>query len=291
MIKRLNYNQIDFDKYQNCIETSVQRNFYVKREILDERCEEWELLVIGDYDFVMPVPLKKKYGLSFVLMPLFCQQLGIFGKSEDKETEQKFLDYLRENYRVFSYNFNHHNSFNKDLKRKKNYFIEATEYSALRKNYFKGRKSTVKTAQHLKCKEVNLVDVLDFIKTNYKGLKKKKDLHKFIDYMNFLQQKEMLVIFAAFKEQQLITLAILISEKTSFALLGLVSDENYRLDNGASFLIDCILKENIHDKSFDFMGGNIRGIEVFFKSFGSSLQEYPVIEKSRKDLLINFFRN
>ncbi|MGZ5189079.1 MAG: hypothetical protein ACXWB5_06570, partial [Kaistella sp.] len=60
--------------------------------------------------------------------------------------------------------------------------------------------------------------------------------------------------------------------------------------NGASFLIDRILKEHIEEKYFDFMGGSIRGIEVFFKSFGSSLQQYPVIENSKKDLLINFFR-
>ena len=290
MIKRLNYQEIDFEKYQHCIDTSVQRNLYVYKEILDELCEEWELLVWGNYEYVMPVPLKKKYGLRFVLMPLFCQQLGVFGKSKDKEIEQLFLSFLSGNYRVFSYNFNHHNSFTEDLKLKKNYFIEAMEYSGLRKNYFKGRKSTVKTAQYLNFERVSLKEVVDFITNNYKGLEKKTDMQKFLDYLYFLEKKEILLIFGAFKEKQLISLAILISQNNSFALLGLVNDENYRLDNGASFLIDRILKENIHEKTFDFMGGTIRGIEVFFKSFGSSLQEYPVIEKSRKDLLINLFR-
>ncbi|UFK97985.1 hypothetical protein [Kaistella faecalis] len=290
MIKRLNYQQIDFEKYQHCIETSLQRNFYAKKEILDTLCEEWELLVSGDYDYIMPVPLKKKYGFHFVLMPLFCQQLGVFSKTVNREMEQQFLTFLKRNYRVFSYYFNHQNTFNQDLKVKKNYFIECTEYSVLRKNYFKGRKSTVKTAQYLDFKEVGLAETFGFINDNFKGLKKKSDFQKFLGYLKFLETKKMLRIFGAFKDNQLTSLAIMICEGDAFSLLGLVNDENYRLDNGASYLIDRILKENIHQKSFDFMGGSIRGIEVFFKSFGSVLQEYPVLENTKKDLLLNILR-
>ncbi|MBP3839624.1 MAG: hypothetical protein J6D35_01515 [Chryseobacterium sp.] len=290
MIKRLNYQQIDFEKYQHCIETSLQRNFYAKKEILDTLCEEWELLVSGDYDYIMPVPLKKKYGFHFVLMPLFCQQLGVFSKTVNREMEQQFLTFLEENYRVFSYYFNHQNTFNEDLKVKKNYFIERMEYSVLRKNYFKGRKSTVKTAQYLDFKEVGLAETFGFINDNFKGLKKKSDFQKFLGYLKFLETKKMLRIFGAFKDNQLTSLAIMICEGDAFSLLGLVNDENYRLDNGASYLIDRILKENIHQKSFDFMGGSIRGIEVFFKSFGSVLQEYPVLENTKKDLLLNILR-
>ncbi|MPN18113.1 hypothetical protein SDC9_165471 [bioreactor metagenome] len=82
----------------------------------------------------------------------------------------------------------------------------------------------------------------------------------------------------------------MIEEETNFSLLGLINDERFRDDNGASFLIDRILKEHISEKSFSFMGGNIRGIEVFFKSFGSQLQEYAVIENSVKDLMAHFFK-
>ena len=46
----------------------------------------------------------------------------------------------------------------------------------------------------------------------------------------------------------------------------------------ASFLIDKILDKYIHQKEFNFMGSNIRGIEIFFKSFGGELQEYPYLQ-------------
>ncbi|MBU4538022.1 MAG: hypothetical protein L6264_13435 [Weeksellaceae bacterium] len=289
MIRRLKYSEIDFTRYQKCIESATQQNFYAKKEILDTLCEEWELLVFGDYEYVMPVPVKKKFGFRFVLMPLFCQQLGIFGKMQNGRTEQQFLDFLLKEYRIVYYAFNFQNSFDQNLRKKKNYFIETTDYGILRKNYFKGRKSTVKTAQYLDFKEVMIAESLPFIRDNFKGLDKKKDMEKFFDYLQFLHERKFLKLFGSFKDNHLTNLAIIIDSENRYSLLGLVNDEKFKLDNGASFLIDRILKDNIHQKSFDFMGGSIRGIEVFFKSFGSVLQEYAVVENSKKDLLKNFF--
>jgi hypothetical protein len=77
---------------------------------------------------------------------------------------------------------------------------------------------------------------------------------------------------------QLINLAILISEPEQFSLLALINDETYKNENGASFLIDKILEHYIHEKSLNFMGSNIRGIEVFFKSFGGELNAYSFVE-------------
>lgn len=290
MIRRLQYKEIDFSKYQKCVDRSLQRNIYADRKILDTLCETWELLVYDDYDFVMPVPIKKKLGFKIVLMPLFCQQLGVFGKTKNEQIERQFLDFLQKNYNVFSYSFNFHNVFLPALTMKKNYFISKQEYPSLRKNYFKGRKSTVKTAQYLSCNEVKREEVLSFIRANFRGLEKEKDLDKFFRYIEFLDDKKQLKIFASFKEDALTNLAIVIDKQNRYSLLGLINDDHYKLDNGASFLIDRILQENIREGSFDFMGGNLRGIEVFFKSFGSELQEYPILDYSRKELMRNFFK-
>ncbi|MGC4129394.1 MAG: hypothetical protein QM564_07495 [Bergeyella sp.] len=290
MIKRLKYHEIDFEKYSRSIENSVQKNFYAKKEILDQLCEEWQLLIKDDYDFVMPVPIKKKYALEFVLMPLFCQQLGVFGKEINEKTEQEFLDFFCKNYRIVNYSFNFRNTFLQDIKRKKNYYIEKSDYKTLRKYYFKGRKSTVKSAQYLHFKEVELSDVRIFIRENFKGLQKISDVEKFFRYLNFLQEKQQLKLFGSFKDCDLTNLAILIDDGKTYALLGLINNEKFRSDNGASFLIDRILQETIHQKSFDFMGGGIRGIEVFFKSFGAALQEYSVIENSKKELFKKVLR-
>lgn len=280
MMKRLKYDEIDFGKYTKCLENSVQQNWYAKKEVLDELSGNWEILVYEDYKAVLPVPLKKKFGINFVIMPLFCQQLGVFSEKDDVEINNKFLQFLKKNYKVFLYSFNHHNSFSEHLHKKKNYTIPVSDYVILRrKKYFKGRKSTAKCAQHLIYKEIELnAEHISFVEKHFKGLRKETDIKKFKDYLKFLHQNNSLKLCAAYLEEKLINVAVLVDENSKLSLLGLINDETYKTENGPSFLIDKILNHYIHEKEFNFMGSNIRGIEVFFKSFGGELQEYPYLQ-------------
>ena len=280
MMRRVKYHEIDFQKYAACLESSEQKNWYAKKEVLDELSGNWEVLVYNDYKAVLPVPLKKKFGINFVIMPLFCQQLGIFSEKDDAEINDRFLQCLKKYYKVFLYSFNYHNSFSENIKKKKNYTIPISDYVILRrKKYFKGRKSTAKCAQHLIYKEIELnAEHITFIEKHFKGLKKEKDIKKFRGYMNFLHQNNSLKLCAAYLKEKLINVAVLVNENTQLSLLALINDETYKTENGPSFLIDKILDNYIHEKEFNFMGSNIRGIEIFFKSFGAELQEYPYLQ-------------
>jgi len=280
MIRRLKYESIDFDKYAGCLESSEQKNWYAKKEVLDELSGNWEILIYGNYEAILPVPLTKKMGINFVIMPLFCQQLGVFSSKDNSEINDQFLKALKRNYKIFYYSFNQYNSFSSILEKRKNYKIPISDYEILRrKKYFKGRKSTTKWAQHLYYKEVELnPEHFSFIENNFKGLTKKTDIKKFNDYLNFLNKSNSLKLCAAYLDEVLINIAVLVSEKTEFSLLALINNEAYKKEDGASFLIDKILSHYIHEKSFDFMGSNIRGIELFFKSFGAELHDYGFIQ-------------
>jgi len=280
MIKRLKYKEIDFEKYTYCLENSAQKNWYAKKEILDHLSGNWELIVYGDYEAVMPINIKKKLGIQFVHMPLFCQQLGVFSKVDDPMINSKILNFLQKKYRVFLYCFNHHNRFATSLEKRKNYIIPVSDYEVLkRKKYFKGRKSAVKWSQHLVYKEPEFDEQVDyFISQNFKGLPKLSDFYLFKNYLSFLMNTKKLKLCAAFHEEKLINLAVLVAEKNQYSLLALINDEEFKKENGASFLIDKILSRSISEKSFNFMGSNIRGIEVFFKSFGAELYDYSFVE-------------
>jgi hypothetical protein len=122
---------------------------------------------------------------------------------------------------------------------------------------------------------------------NFKGLSKDGDVEKYRKYLNFLYTNNSLKLSGAYLDEKLINIAVLIDEKDQLSLLGLINDEEYKDENGPSFLIDKILSLHIHEKKFNFMGSNIRGIEIFFKSFGAELQEYPTLENK---ILKSFFR-
>lgn len=288
MIRRLKYNEIDFEKYSKCLENSAQKNWYARKEVLDQLSGNWHILVYNDYEAVMPVPLKRKFALNLVVMPLFCQQLGVFSSKDDFKINDQFLNFLKNRYNIFSYSFNHYNSFSQDLDKKKNYTIQISDYILLRrKKYFKGRKSTAKCAQHLIYKEIDFSEEsFSFMQKNFKGLSKDGDVEKYRKYLNFLYTNNSLKLSGAYLDEKLINIAVLIDEKDQLSLLGLINDEEYKDENGPSFLIDKILSLYIHEKKFNFMGSNIRGIEVFFKSFGAELQEYPTLENK---ILKKFF--
>ena len=285
MIRRLKYNEIDFEKYSKCLENSAQKNWYARKEVLDQLSGNWHILVYNDYEAVMPVPLKRKFALNLVVMPLFCQQLGVFSSKDDFKINDQFLNFLKNRYNIFSYSFNHYNSFSQDLDKKKNYTIQISDYILLRrKKYFKGRKSTAKCAQHLIYKEIDFSEEsFSFMQKNFKGLSKNGDVEKYRKYLNFLYTNNSLKLSGAYLDEKLINIAVLIDEKDQLSLLGLINDEEYKDENGPSFLIDKILSFYIHEKKFNFMGSNIRGI---FKSFGAELQEYPTLENK---ILKKFF--
>lgn len=280
MIRRLKYQEIDFKKYTECLESSEQKNWCSRKEVLDELSGNWELLIYDDYEAVMPVHLKRKLGVDFVVMPLFCQQLGVFSKKDNPKINDQFLGFLKKEYRIFLYSFNQNNKFSEYLDKRKNYTIPISDYLILRrKKYFKGRKSTTKHAQHLFYKEISMDAIsISFIENNFKGLDKKSDFEKFKKYLEFLNHNDSLKLCGAYLDEKLINLAVLISDPEQISLLALINNEEYKNENGPSFLIDCILKNYIQERSFNFMGSNIRGIEVFFKSFGGELQEYSFVE-------------
>ncbi|MDH6253599.1 hypothetical protein M2347_003326 [Chryseobacterium sp. H1D6B] len=279
MIRRLQYHEIDFNKYTECLEGSEQKNWYAKKEVLDQLSGNWELVVYGDYEAVMPVPFKVKLGIKMVIIPLFCQQLGVFSKKDDLHINNQFLKFLKRKYIIFLYSFNQYNVLPDQVEKKKNYIIPISIYDQLRKKYFKGRKSTVKWSQHLFYREMLFdSECISFIQNNFKGLYKESDVIKLNNYLDFLNDKSSLKLCGVFLEDKLINLAVLISDTDQLSLLALINDEDFKNENGPSFLIDKILKNYIHEKSLNFMGSNIRGIEVFFKSFGAELFEYRSIE-------------
>ncbi len=291
MIKRLKYNEIDFEKYRLCVEKSVQKNYYVQKETLDALCESWEFLVEDDYKVVMPIPVKIIWGRKFVLMPLFCQQLGVFSSQDSTAENDRFLGFLNRNYNVYQYAFNSTNKFSSLLLTKKNYCIPAQTYQSLRKKYFKGRKSTVKMAQKLHFRPIQWdAETQPFFKKNSKGLDKTKDVERLMNYISFLDNKGELKLYGSFLDETLVSAAALIFNEKEIALLSLLNDETHKSENGASHLIDSILQKYIAEKDFNFMGGNIRGIEVFFKSFGAENHEYPVVINGKLNLIKNIFR-
>ena len=295
MIKRLKYEEVDWQKYQNCLERYEQYIFFAEKKYLDLLLHQnWEILVDNDYEAVMPVPLAKKLGFNFVVMPLQTQQLGIFSEKDTPELNESFLAFFQQNYKVFYYAFNAKNEFTTLLKTRKNYKLFAEDYENIKKKYSIHRRRNVRItdvlqdkikfteAENLNHSEIFFIEnVIGFPNSS---LKKRA----FENMKNFLSQN-LLKVYELYFEGELASQAYLIeSEKEDF-LVNFINDKKFSKYNLSSIILDQIFRKNIEKKDFNFHGSNISEIAEFYRRFGATEENYAFVENSKIQLLKSYF--
>ncbi|MEZ7507948.1 hypothetical protein QO190_02600 [Cloacibacterium sp. Arc13] len=295
MIKRLKYEEVDWQKYQNCLEQSEQYIFFAEKKYLDLLLHQnWEILVDDDYEAVMPIPLAKKWGFTFVVMPLQTQQLGVFSEKDTPELNESFLKFFQKNYKVFYYAFNAKNEFTTLLKTRKNYKLFAEDYENIKKKYSIHRRRNVRITDVLQDKikfmeAENLNHSESFFTENVIGftnssLKKRA----FENMKNFLSQN-LLKVYELYFDGKLASQAYLIeSEKEDF-LVNFINDKKFSKHNLSSIILDQIFRKNIEKKDFNFHGSNISEIAEFYRRFGSTEENYAFVENSKIQLLKSYF--
>lgn len=290
MIKRVQYNEIDFKRYEDCLESSEQRKYSASKTFLDVTSKnQWELLVYNDYEAVMPIPYVKKYGIKIVHNPMLCQQLGVFSKKDDISVNTAFLSFLIKNYLIRVYKFNDCNQFNSQVELRKNFLIFPDCYEKVYAKYSPKRKRKLRLDENvLKTYEIKLIgfkEVKYFIESNMIGLDKKEDLGGFLRIFEAFYTLGDLQFYAFFYNGNMINAIAVYENDYTMALLGTFNDKEYIKISGASVLIDSIIKKSIEHKIFDFEGGENPNIEEFFRGFRPELKPYGIIEGSVKKLM------
>ena len=294
MIKRLKYHEIDFDKYNACIENSLQNSDYAKREFLDiVTGKSWELIIYDDYEAVMPVPLIVKFGFKIVLMPKLCQQLGIFSNQDSVYINNLFYNYLTKNYIVLFYAFNGNNEVS-NIGLKKSYIIPKNQYSEVKKRYSIHRRRNVRIIGDL---EKNIIfrnslksEDKAFFVENMKGIKKKEDASIYFDLMQTLYEQKLMNIEILEYKNQIESMAGLYCVKTNHYLSLFVNKNPLSNTNIPSIVIDNYLKKTIADQDFDFMGSDVENVAKFNERFGAIAYKYPIVSNSKKEVLIQILK-
>src|SRR4051812_38518885 len=100
---------IDRVKWDRCLNESNNGLIYAASAWLNELADHWSGIVLNDYEMVMPVPWRKKFGVRYNYDVPFIQQLGIFcgKKNPDEKLFKKALFSL---CRYGEYPFNFSNS-------------------------------------------------------------------------------------------------------------------------------------------------------------------------------------
>lgn len=288
-IRHLSHNNINKKVWDDFISLADNGLIYAQSWYLDVVSPQWEALISDDFKFVMPVPIKRKYKIPYIVQPLLTQQLGIFGiEPVTTDIISKFIEKLPS----YSYqlNLNASNYF-PGAEVLPNYILSLDKpYEKIAEMYSKNTMRNVEKAAKLNLSVTENINIDDFI-LFFKSVSKKITATDF-DSMHKLMrngaEREQIRIKGIVDKDNLLTAALCYTEfNNRITNLIPVSSETGKKSLAMFYIIDSIIRQNsAKNKLLDFEGSAIEGIARFYKGFGAKNQPYYIIKNLRPSFLI-----
>ena len=280
-ITHYKHHEINLQKWDACIQNASNSLVYAESWYLDMVSPNWEALILDDYEYVMPLPVKKKYGFSFLIQPPLTQQLGVFSKHIIEENI--IINFIKKiPYRSYHLNLNEQNIYHKGVKLPNLLLHLNKDYETLFSAYSTNTKRNIK-----KCKSFNMNikkdlssnEFLEFyhsVEKNY-PTESETQINKLIEES---YKKEKITLYGAYNlNNELISALVLLHSPQRIIYLLPVSNKEGK-DTLAMFgIVDTIIQNyQNHDLIFDFEGSKIKGVASFYEGFGAEIGYYNEIK-------------
>jgi hypothetical protein len=290
---------LSVEKYDACIEQSIQSRIYAFSWYLDIVADHWDVLVYGDYKAVMPIPWKRKFGFKYVVQPFWVIELGVF--SVIKIDISNFIKEFTNYFCFGNLRLNTSNKLNNEIDflhqkeiQKINLFRNKDE---IFKNYKKDRKKDLRKAEksNLKIYEGNSKELVYLFKNN---VGKRTPYIKDKDY-NILSLliKECLnrstgeLLSVKDNDAKLVGSGFFLKHKKEVTILVSATDFKNRNNGANTYLIhNAILNNNDVNEVFNFGGSSISSVAKYFFSFGATTFNYNEINYNRLPFFIKIFK-
>ncbi|MDR1719102.1 MAG: GNAT family N-acetyltransferase [Dysgonamonadaceae bacterium] len=284
-IRRLKHAEIDKSAYDRCVAASPHGTVYAMSWYLDVVSPGWHLLVAGDYDFVMPIPLKKRFGISYALQPPFCQQLGLFSASAlDSRLLKEFT--TRIPCFIYDLRFNVGNVFDDGAEAfGKNYVLPLDRpYEALRQAYRERCRRHVRKAESFRLEVHDHTEqgaFIDLVRDNpaYQSVWQRMPmLEALIDAARHHAQVQLWHVRDS--EQRLLAATFFLFWKDRIYYMVSVSTPEGKATQSMALLVDTFIRRHASSaRILDFEGSIIPGVAHFYEGFGSTCERYPRVTK------------
>jgi hypothetical protein len=269
---------IDTHKWDNCITAAPNGLIYAYSWYLDALCDHWDALVLGDYDIMMPLPWRSKWGIRYVYTPFFVQQLGVIG-SVSSETEALFVEAMHRSFRYGVYHFNFNNGTGNKVRT--NFVLPLHKlYGKLTIAYTSNLRRNLQKAQNhslIYSDDPNYPDAIKLYQQLYaaqmKG-PKENDFDKVGAFCSRQPQHWTVRMVRNTKGMVLSSALLLCAKERMYLLMPATTPEGRKLSAG-HFLIDQLIREFAgKDLILDFEGSDLPGVHGFYKNFGGQNQPY-----------------
>lgn len=298
-IQFLTSSQINFTKWDDTVARSPQSRIYATSAWLNIMSPGWCALVCNDYEYVMPLTCKKKLGISYLAQPAFTQQLGIFSKGNiPNHLVNEFYNQAKKKFRYATIFVNHAPGGPFTLTAKKNYILSlSNNYNAISNCY---QSILIKNLKKAYSNNLHYEDVIDATSAielykNYYALKlglpqvayeRLKKLSKY-----YSEQQQCFARCVKNNGGDILAISLFfIDEKRIYNITSTVTKEGRKLEANR-FLYDQLIREFCESRVIlDFEGGNIAGIETFYKQFGAVNEPYYFLKWNELSFPFNIIK-
>jgi hypothetical protein len=280
--------EIDKARYDACINAASNGLIYATSLYLDNMSPDWCALASENYEWVAPVTLRTKWGVTYLYQPPFTQQLGIFAKPDTPIPAAEIVAYLTKLAKFWEVNWNYttetkHLIPDFKIATAANFTLHLSDsYESLAGNYYPVLTKNLKTGKryhHVYRETKDYHTLIELYKEQYGN---RMPGMKDVDYNNFKTLCEQLQ-----RQEQLICREVISGDGDRIASIVLLRDRRriYNLVNTITaagrktmanhFLLDSVIREfSSSPLLFDFEGSDLPGVKPFYESFGATNQPY-----------------
>ena len=280
-IKAIKRGDLDVAAYDRCVRYALHSKIYAQSWYLDAISDSWYVLMTGDYEAVMPVPVRRKWGISYVYQPPLTQQLGVFS-----ENSMDFLPFYKEVLsRHIHIDYTVHGAQTPPFsKAKPNYILNLSTYENFRTGLSKNRKRDLEKAsqQKLTFRYIKEWDSIHNLLHENPRTFNNPSIAQIEDLFSCDKNFGHMEFVAVFKEEKCLQ-ALLFGRDHHrlYYLYPVVLDKSARTTGASTYIINELIKQSINEiQTIDFEGSYIPGVQHFYKSFGAELESYHHIHKS-----------
>ncbi|HEY0261928.1 MAG TPA: hypothetical protein VGB95_02805 [Chitinophagales bacterium] len=280
MIKFLDRKEIDETKWNAFVAKHPSGLPYAYSWYLDAVASKWNAFVLNDYEAIMPHPVAKKYGISYVYQPPMCQQLGVFALEKDGMIFEEFYAKLNRRYLVYHICQNAFFTSKMQLLHRTNFELNLNRsLQEILERYNTNTKRNIAKAEKQKLQFSEKISIEEYLKFAEKH--SNFPVSQIEKLARVLNECSLLFLCVVHDEQNEINAANLCI-KTANRIIHLVpvTAKNGRKNGAMHFLLHNIIRAfSEQDFVLDFEGSMIEGIAQFYRSFGA--EEMFFYEKKR----------
>ena len=286
-LQYLHRHQIDTAKWDQCIDNATNGLLYAYTFYLDHMAGEWDALVLGDYQAVMPLTWRKKFGIYYLYQPFVTASLGVFSSMPiNKAMMETFINAIPRKFKLIQIDLNIANNCmdSQFVTQRKNYVLPLTGgYDALQQNYNRHARRKLKKASEAGLQIAEGIAIEKIAALSY-SMMAEKDKVSMADYEKFIQLFKTVHPFvescnsiAALDADGAIVASDIniVYKKRIYSLLaGNVPKSNEC--GGFYFVLDSLIKKYAGTGYLlDFEGSDVPGIAFLFECLGGQLTWYP----------------